>query len=255
MAISKQTKIALSLLGAAVAGGTALFLSQPRPKAKKKAIAKEPCPPGQVDLGTDSFGNHVCGPAEIGEEPGLDLSDLDISGLGSLTATAVITPNKDEPLGGWELRWDQRMDQAIAWCRANKATSINSWTEFWSCVVERAFPEAAMIAVGERSAWWLDATKKARQDIAKVLQDDESSTQGWRFFLWLKFPAYVDGCYEALAPHSEAVAHCIATEIYPNESWSPPPKSGWKAQFWNALLAKIEQYETTTDQQPTRFST
>lgn len=234
MALSKKSKIALGVLGAAAAGGVVMILSQPKPKKK---AAKPPCPEGEIDLGIDSSGERNCAPV-LGEVP-VDPATPEFNGI----IPATLTPNKTEPLGGWMQRWNERRDDAIDWCRVN-ARRNSTWVSFWHCVLDRAFPEAASFTGLDRPEWLrVDAAAKVREDISAILLADEASTEGWRFMLWLKFDDYIEDCYEALAPHSESVAHCIASQIYPNTSWSPAPKMGWKAEFWNAILDKIDQYE------------
>lgn len=253
MALSKKSKIALGLLGAAAVTGAAFFLVQPRSrKTKKTGNGKAVCPPGQVSIGTDTSGATMCAPASLGDA-GIDLSSVDLGPLvgrpprltGGLLISQQFTPTKDEPVGGWPARWDEMGQDAIEWCRLHRGKDLEGqiWPAFWNCVIERVFPETAVYKPEDRPGWWLEAANQIRQDIMMRLADEELSTQGWKFRIWLKFDHYIEDCYDALAPHTEGVAHCMASAIYPTEKWTPAPTQGWKAEFWNALIEKIDAYE------------
>jgi hypothetical protein len=256
MALSDKAKIALGLIGgAAVVGvGVALWSSESEKKAPKKQASL--CPPGEVNLGTDTSGFTMCGPPPgVGEGPGDDAPDEDPPGFSDLDLipgtvkpkrAALIKPSADEPLGGWGYRWSERKDEVIEQCRTQGKT-IFGWSAFVECVLKRAFPEATHPQILVRPAWLkIDATNKIREDIIAQLHANDISTQGWSFQLWLKFSVYVEDCYEALAPTTSAVAHCIATQIYPGESWPPAPTlsaTHWKRKFWSALLEAVNVYD------------
>lgn len=239
MALSNKAKVALGLGSAAVVGvGVALWSSN-ESKKKPKAV----CPPGQVNLGTDSSGVTMCAPGGLGTAFTPGSADLDFTQIGFAPS---VQPSAVEPPGGWLHRWDERKAEAIERCRARGAL-LSGWSDFVECVLKFTFPEATHIMVSPRPNWLkVDATKQVRDDIVAQLKANDISTQGWSFQLWLKFSVYIDDCYEALAPSVSAVAHCVASQIYPSETWPPHQTlsaNHWKRKFWDSLVEATKVYE------------
>jgi len=242
MALSKGAKVALALVGTAtVVGGVVYVANQSKPKPKKN---KKPKP--DADVGIDD-----------GEEPTepTPRPPMKVDGLVE-ELPAVL----EEPLGGWEHRWAQRKAEAIPACRAKVGASLvgsqGAWTAYWRCIAVEAFPETAGRL--EPSEWpkWLknDAAIQIRQDVKQYLDSQGVSTQGMKFLLWLRFDSLIDGCWEALAPHEDAVAHCVASEIYPKEDWPPESDaSPWQVEFWEMLNEKVSDYVDNQGGGPTRL--
>lgn len=230
MALKRSAKITLGIIGGAiVVGGVtwAVVSSAPPPKKKKPKVEPEP-DPDELE------------PPSMGEPPRLPT----VPGI-TLTPPAVL----EEPKGGWEFRWDQEKAEAIPACRAeigaiDKLPWNGAWTELWRCIARRTFPETAGRLDYDEWPSWLrnQAAARIRQDVSGFLGEQGVSTQGWKFMLWLRFDGVIEGCYEALAPHEDAITHCVASEIYPDQDWPPEEIEGWKADFWNELEDMVAKY-------------
>lgn len=243
MALNRSAKIALGVVGGVlVVGGVtyAVVNAQPAPKKKKKKTDTEPSEE------EDSTTPKVPKRPRPGGGGQPDPGETPMFGGITTQQPAVL----EEPKGGWEFRWDQAKAEAIPACREeigsiDKLPWNGAWTELWRCIARKAFPETAGRLDYEDWPSWLrnEAASQIRQDVGQFLGDQGLSTQGWRFMLWLRFDGVIEGCYEALAPHQDAIAHCVASEIYPDEDW-PPEESDkdWKIEFWLEVMDLVGKY-------------
>jgi hypothetical protein len=227
MALSKSAKIALAILGTTVVvGGVAYAIDSSKPKSKTKAKAKaRPALTPTEEGFTDS-------PPAMGR---------------SLNPAALALPRarEDRDADEWRAHWARVKDQLIPRCRDDVGQSKNaSFTALWRCLARRAFPQAA---IGDFDRWpaWLrgEASAQIRRDLKEHLEYNGVSMQGWSFMLWLRLGSVIDGCYEALAPHSDAIAHCVALEIYPDVNWPPTSRSPtWQREVWETIVTLVDTY-------------
>jgi hypothetical protein len=170
--------------------------------------------------------------------------------LGGEAPSIAIEPvSMEEPPGGWEFVWDQAKDSVFPLCR-DEVGSLDLapnayWSPLWRCAARKAFPDVAGRLSFEAWPDWLkyQAAHQIQMDLKDHLEAAGVSSVGWSFVLWLRFDHLIDGCYEALAPHTDAITHCMASEMFPDEDWPPDANTSPSLlDFWDTLSDMIEAY-------------
>lgn len=119
-----------------------------------------------------------------------------------------------------------------------------SFSEYWRVLASSIYPQVAEMSPEDWSSWSVgEEASLIRQDAEEYLESNGVGTRGWRFALWLRFDSVIGGCYEALAPHTEEIAQCVASEIYPESEWPADDASPqWQKDMWATLLEHVDAY-------------
>lgn len=135
------------------------------------------------------------------------------------------------PITSPQSRWDT-LDKKAAIRDARARAEDVSFGEYWRTVLSYVYPES-----------FDDVdVDQLRLDVEKYLEHVGVNTE-WKFSLWLRFDSVIDGCFEACAPHSESICHCVASEIYPDAEWPPGPRSpAWQQDMWDSIAKKVDAY-------------
>ena len=249
--MGKKAKIGLVVGGTLLAGGVIYaVVEETAPKKRRKRKKLPPDDRGEPPLQTGQQSPPPPFPGLSGTRrrpvPGLTPAQaqpgVPLTPLTPVTAQARL----EEPEGGWLARWNQVKDIAIPSCRASVGREeFPSWGTYWRCLAAQAFPEPAPRLPFEAWPSWLreEASAKIQEDVQAYLQAQGIRLEGWTFMLWLRFDAVIDGCYEALAPHTDEIALCVCSEIYPNLEWPLTDSSpDWMYEMWDEVLALIDLY-------------
>lgn len=230
MALSTNSKVLIGLAVLGVGGYTAYHF-----RMKKKKIATKPLSglEGTSDQPLFFFG----------------IPTLDAGGSDS-----EIVMTRDEPLGGWQYRWEERGPQAIEKCR--KAEVITTFAEAQLCILATVFPEAIPWGGSEDGyrPWMYEARDAVREQIREETRQFLGITGGaqtWQFLLWLMFDRFYVDCVQSLGADINAVSHCLATQIYSGWDWLEwPPQAGseaWQTKAWNIIKEMVlERFESPT---------
>lgn len=166
-------------------------------------------------------------------------------GVGGLGATLPVEKSRKEPTGGWEHRWNQRRTQAVFECRQDP--KVVDYPSARACVLKKVFPEAAPWTLSSKN--WPQWMLLARSEIGTWLINQAKDSVGtwnstqWPFIVWLFYDRTFPGCVEELGiENPQAIAHCIISEMYPDQTW-PPLASDfeWKKEVWDYVLVHTQQ--------------
>lgn len=141
-----------------------------------------------------------------------------------------------EPAEGFESRWLARRARAVRRCKQD--TSVRTWPQAVTCVLNATYPEAAPWSdpsIGD--PWMLDAASLVETDLAAEVEQMFPGTTptGWQAVLWVRGSREIAACRAPGVPLAEVV-RCAAAAIYPTMPWPPPAGSPtWMQEFWLAL--------------------
>jgi hypothetical protein len=210
MPMTQKAKLAIALGGvAALVGaiGAATVYSPNTRTRRKSSKSKSESNPASISVG--------------GEDTGFALAT---SSVPSLSA--------------------QSMNRVILDSRRMVDPGRSSFSEYWRTLASRIYPQVAEMSSEDWSSWSTgEEASLIRQDAEEYLKSNGVGTRGWRFALWLRFDCIIGGCYEALAPHTDEIAQCVASEIYPGSEWPADDASPqWQKDMWATLLEHVHAY-------------
>lgn len=223
MALSTGAKVFLGIAGFGLAYAAYDALKVP-PKKKKKTSELE---------GSPGFEPPRPRPGPGGVRPGID------GGFG------IPETDRDEPIGGWQFRWEQKMDEAIQACRLD--SDVTSYADAQACILAYVFPEARPWS-GDTEDWqpWMFEARQAVKDEIRdrtVLETGGWGAPGWQFPIWLMFDREFVVCREAIgADNVDAITHCLATKMYSPPEYDWPPQAdapAWQQTFWTFLRDRV----------------
>lgn len=236
MALSTGAKVFLGLAGLGIGYAVYDTLADDKKKKAEKTprTAKSQQPSGNEDVVPDEPGH---GP---GFPPPLPPTPKPPMGPGGVQVPEI---TRDEPLGGWEFRFQNGIETAIVDCRAD--TDVTSNAEAQVCVLTKLYPENRPWG-GTKADWqpWMHEARQAvHEAIAEKVFEDYGSWQGWKFSLWQLFDRSFVECRQAVGQDDvDAITHCVATLIWPPPSYDWPPDAEappWHHEAWNLIRDRV----------------
>lgn len=162
--------------------------------------------------------------------------------------------SREEPDGGWQLRWEEQGDAAVASCRVDP--NVRTFSQAQVCMLSLAFPEAAPWGGGTDTwePWMTQARDQVRTDIQVLVTDEIGGfgANGWQFTVWLLFKREISSCYREVGDDLETLMLCVSSRLFPDYTWPPPALdvSGWQMQAWSYLRDRVEVWLDDKSQPP-----
>jgi hypothetical protein len=230
MALSTGAKVFLGLAGLGIGYAVYEVVSGKKETKPKTTTRQQPT------------GNEDVVPPEPGE-PGYP-SPTPPQPPATVPGRVVVpTVSREEPLGGWEFRFQQGIDAALVDCRAD--TDVTSYGEAQVCILTKIYPENRPWS-GSTTDWqlWIFEAKQAVRDaIGDAVEEDVGSVgaPGWQFQIWLMFDRVFPECRQAVGQDDvDAITHCACTLMWPDYDWPPDAQADtWRHQAWALVRDRV----------------